>query len=81
MAFVEHISFCFDNRLTGSSKAKAWKEVTNASNALSSVRWSIQEVKRKWFGRKLDAKENAKHRSAHRYTVYLSMSHKKEQFL
>ena len=42
--------------VTGTGKSKAWREVTDAVNAVYSVERLIQEVRRKWFDMKLDAK-------------------------
>lgn len=43
--------------VTGTGKSKAWTEVTDAVNSVSSVIRTVQEVKRKWFDIKLDAKK------------------------
>ena len=43
--------------MTGTGKAKAWKEVTDAVNAVSVVQRTMSEVKRKWFDMKLEAKK------------------------
>lgn len=43
----KHFIFIVSRGVTGRAKAKAWREVTDAANAASSVRRSVQEVKRK----------------------------------
>ncbi|XP_059204107.1 uncharacterized protein LOC131983404 [Centropristis striata] len=49
--------------VTGTGKAKAWREVTDAVNVVSVVQRTTAEVKRKWFDIKLDAKKRI---SAHK---------------
>ncbi|MDG2555480.1 SANT/Myb-like DNA-binding domain-containing protein [Vibrio parahaemolyticus] len=43
--------------VTGTGKAKAWREVTDAVNVVSVVQRTMSEVKRKWFDMKLEAKK------------------------
>ncbi|XP_034543279.1 uncharacterized protein LOC117815582 [Notolabrus celidotus] len=46
--------------VNGTEKGKAWKEVTEAVNDVSAVVRTIQEVKRKWFDLKIEAKKRIK---------------------
>lgn len=43
----KHFIFFVSRGVTGRVKAKAWREVTDAADAASSVKRSVQEVKRK----------------------------------
>ncbi|KAJ8282903.1 hypothetical protein COCON_G00054220 [Conger conger] len=68
--------------MTGTGKAKAWKEVTDAVNVASVDNRTISEVKRKWFDMKLEAKKRIcpqkKHQpqeeEAHRHKYHLLTS-------
>ena len=43
--------------MTGTGKAKAWKEVTDGVNVVSVVHRTMSEIKHKWFDIKLGAKK------------------------